>query len=65
VAFSHTGVTDTSIAKEDYTTHGLHLNSGGKKMLIQLTAERIVGGRASGISCVPVITHARVSPFFA
>jgi hypothetical protein len=41
---SHTGVTDTSpLVREDYTVHGLHLNSRGKKTLVQLTAERVVG----------------------
>jgi hypothetical protein len=34
---SHIDVTDaSSIAKEDYTIHGLHLNSQGKKRLTQL-----------------------------
>jgi hypothetical protein len=48
---SHTGVTDTSpIVREDYTMHGLHLNSQGKKRFMQLTAERVVGDHGSGIS---------------
>jgi hypothetical protein len=45
--------------------HGLHLNSQGKKRLIQLIAERVVGGHMSGISSIPVIMHARASPFLA
>jgi hypothetical protein len=32
---------------------------------MQLIAERVVGGRTSGISSIPVITHARASPFFS
>jgi hypothetical protein len=60
---SHIGVTDTSsIARQDCTKRGLHLNSRGKKRLLDLTAER-VSGHLSGISSIPVITHARASPF--
>jgi hypothetical protein len=63
---SHIGVTDTSsIVREDYTMHGLHLNSQGKRRLKQLIAERVVGGHASGISSIPVVTHAKASPFLA
>jgi hypothetical protein len=36
---------------------GLHLSYRGKKKLMQLIAERVVGGHASGISSIPVITH--------
>jgi hypothetical protein len=44
---SHIGVTDTlSIARKDYTMHGLHLNSRGKKRLMHLITERIVDGHA-------------------
>jgi hypothetical protein len=39
------------------------LSYQGKKRLTQLTAERVVGGHASGISSIPVITYATVSPF--
>jgi hypothetical protein len=63
---SHIGVTNTSpIMREDYTMHGLHLNSQGKKRLMQLTAERVVGDHASGISSIPVVTHARALPFLS
>jgi hypothetical protein len=59
---SHIGVTDTSPSvREDYTVHGL--NSRGKKRLMQLTAERVVGDHGSGISSIPVVTHARASFF--
>jgi hypothetical protein len=57
---SHTGVTDTSsIIREDYTTHGLHLNSRCMRRLMQLTAE------SCWWSCIPVITHVKASPFLA
>jgi hypothetical protein len=55
--------TDT-IVREEYTTHGLHLNSRGKMRLTQLTAESIHGGYVQcRNSSIPVITHARDSPF--
>jgi hypothetical protein len=61
---AHVGVTDTSsIARKEYTTHGLHLNSRGKKRLTQLVAERVIGGHALSMSSIPVITLARASPF--
>jgi hypothetical protein len=53
---SHIGVTDTSsITKEDYTMHGLHLIYRGKKSYTQLIAERVGGGHAQAISSSPVI----------
>jgi hypothetical protein len=56
---SHIGVTETSfMAREDYTTHGLHFNTQGKKRLLQLITERVVAGHASSIRSIPVITHA-------
>jgi hypothetical protein len=40
---SHIDVIDTSsIAREDYTMHDLHLNSRGKKKLMQLIWNRII-----------------------
>jgi hypothetical protein len=42
----------------------LHINSWGRKRLMQLIAERFVGDHVSGISSIPVIKHARASPFF-
>jgi hypothetical protein len=61
---AHIGVTDTaSLVRDNYTIHGLHLNSRGKRRLTHLTAERISGGYVS-VSSIPVITHARASPFF-
>jgi hypothetical protein len=39
---SHINVTDTgTIVREEYTTHGLHLNSRGKMRLIHLISESI------------------------
>jgi hypothetical protein len=62
----HIGVSDTSsIVREDYTMHGLHLSCEGKKKLTQPIAERVVGGHASGISSIPIIAHARAFPFGA
>jgi hypothetical protein len=62
----HIGIIDTaSIAREDFTKHGLHQNSRGKKRLTHLIAERVVGGHVSRISRIPVTTHARASPFLA
>jgi hypothetical protein len=58
---SHIGIIDAaSIAREDFTTHGLHL-----RRLTHLIAERVIGGHVSSISSIPVITHARASPFLA
>jgi hypothetical protein len=55
---SHIGIIDAaSIAREDFMKHGLHLNF--------LIAERVIGGQVSSISSIPVITHARASPFLA
>jgi hypothetical protein len=63
---SHIGVTDTtSIVREEYMTHGLHLNLWGKKKLMLLIAMRINDGNLSSTSSIPVITHARASPFLA
>jgi hypothetical protein len=63
---SHIGVIDSSsIAREDFTMHGLHLNSRGKKRLMHLIAERVVDGHVARISSISVITHARASPFLA
>jgi hypothetical protein len=75
----------SSVVMDDYTMHGLNLNSQGKKRLTQLIAERVVSGHVSGVSSIPVtyslflpfvmqlkynisipvITHARASPFLA
>jgi hypothetical protein len=61
---SHIGVTQiSSIVRVDYTTHGLYPNSQGKKRLMHLIAEMVVGGLALGISSIHAITHDRVFPF--
>ena len=44
--------------------HGVYLNSRGKRKLALLIADRLDGGHASGVSSIPVIIHARASPFF-
>jgi hypothetical protein len=61
---SHVGVVDTTIIGRDQcTVHGLHLNSRGKKKLTLIIADRLDGGHVLGVSCIPVITHVRASPF--
>jgi hypothetical protein len=62
---SHIIVTDTgTIVSEEYTTHGLHLNSRGKMSLTHLTVESMHGGNVpSRNSSIPIISHARASPF--
>jgi hypothetical protein len=61
---SHIGVVDTTtIVREEYTTHGLHLSSRGKLNLTLLTAKRLGDGRVAGISSITVITHAKAPPF--
>jgi hypothetical protein len=60
------GVIDTaSFVRDDFTTHGLHLNSRGERRLTYLIAERISGGHVSSVSNIPVITHAGASHFLA
>jgi len=61
----HTNVIDTgTIVREEYTTHGLHLNSRGKMRLTYLIAESIHGGHVpSWDSSIPVFIHARASLF--
>jgi hypothetical protein len=58
---SHSVVIDTFIMREDHNTHDLHLHSQGKMMAVPLIGEKVVGGHASGISSIPIITHARAS----
>jgi hypothetical protein len=61
---AHINVIETaSFVRDDYTTHDLHLNSRGKRRLMHLIAERISGGHVSSVGSIPVITHARASPF--
>jgi hypothetical protein len=63
---SHIGVIDTNcIVRDEYTTYGLHLNSQGKRKLTLLIARSLGRDHVSGISSIPVITHARASPFLA
>lgn len=52
-AASHIDMIDVSgIDRDAYTSHGLHLNSRGKKQLSQLIADRIIGR-------IPVVTSTR------
>jgi hypothetical protein len=61
---SHIGIIDTaSVSRNEYTAHGLHFNSRGKRRLTHLIAERVSSGHATNVSSIPVIVHARASPF--
>jgi hypothetical protein len=46
---AHIGVTDTALVRDDYTTHGLHLNSLGRRRLTHLITERISGGQVLAV----------------
>jgi hypothetical protein len=61
----HINVIDTgTTVREEYTTHGLHLNSRGKTRLTHVIVESIHGGHVPNRNnSIPVITHARASPF--
>jgi hypothetical protein len=62
---SLTNTIDTAtIFMEEYSTHGLHLNSRCKMRFTHLIMENILGGRVPDRnSSIPVITHARAFPF--
>jgi len=61
---SHVGVVDTTtIGRDEYMAHGLHLNLRGKRNLTLLISDRLDGGHVSGVSSIPVTTHVRASPF--
>jgi hypothetical protein len=61
---SHIGVIDTTtIVREDYMNHCLHLKWQGKGKLTLLFAEKLGDDHVSGISSISVITHATASPF--
>jgi hypothetical protein len=63
---SHINVTDaSSFMRENLMRYGLHLNSRGKKRLMQLVAERVVDDQVSSTSSIPLITCATASPFLA
>jgi hypothetical protein len=62
---SHINVIDTStIVREEYTTHGLHLNPRGKMSLTYIIAEIIHDGHVPSMNNItPVITNTRAHPF--
>jgi len=60
---SHLSVTDTTIGREEYMTHGLHLNLRDKRKLMDLITDKLDGGHVSGVSSIPVIIRARTAPF--
>jgi hypothetical protein len=55
---THIGITDATFVRYDYTTHGLHLNSRGRRKLMHLIAETTSGGHASRVGSIPAIAHA-------
>lgn len=60
---SHIGVIEVdSIKRDDYSSHGLHLNSRGKKKLSLLIANRIKGRIPVITNIIPTVHH-RASPF--
>jgi len=61
----HINVTDTgTVVREEYITHDLHLNSRCNMRLTHLIAGSMYDGHVpSRNSSIPVITHARASPF--
>jgi hypothetical protein len=50
--------------RDDYMTHGLHLNSRGNGRLTHLIAKRISAGHTSSISSIPVHVHTKASLFW-
>jgi hypothetical protein len=61
---AHIGIINLDyFIRGDFTTHGLHLNSQGKRKLTHLIAERVDDDHVSGVNSIPVITCARASPF--
>ena len=60
---SHIHVTDNISFQIEFKTHGLQLNSRGKKLTL-LIAKSLGENNVSGISSIPVITSERSSPFF-
>jgi hypothetical protein len=61
---SHIGVTDTTtIVSEEYKPWPAPKNWRGKRKLTLLIARKLGDDHVSGISSIPVITHARASPF--
>jgi hypothetical protein len=53
---AHIGIDVASFVSDDYTAHGLHLNSRGKRRLTHLIAERISGGHMSSVSSIPLLS---------
>jgi hypothetical protein len=61
---AHIGIINSDyFVRGDFTTHGLHLNSQGKRKLTHLIIERMGEGHVSGVTSIPVITCARALPF--
>jgi len=61
---SHMSVIDTApIVREDHTGHGLHLNARGKRKLVRLITDSVRCEHGSVASNIPVVVHARATPF--
>jgi len=61
---SHIGLIDvSSIGRLGYTSHGLHLNSRGKRKLSKLIADRIKDEKVRKSEKIPVVISARATPF--
>jgi hypothetical protein len=55
----------TSTLREEYTMHGLHLNSPGNGRLTHLAAETVSGSHVPNMSNMHVIIHAKASSILA
>ena len=59
------GIKYTSFQREDFTTHGLYINSRGKKMLTLLTVKSFGDKNMSGASIIHVIPVKKSLPLFS
>ena len=60
---SHINIIDSScIPREEYMTHGLHLNARGKETLVHLIADSI-GCHEGCINEIPVVVSHKANPF--
>ena len=63
---SHIRVTETtSYQREEFTTHGLRINSRGKMKLTLLVAKSLGDKNVSATSSIPVIPVQIASPYLA
>jgi hypothetical protein len=63
---AHLDIVDVaSFVRDDYRTHGVHLNSRDKRGLTHLIVERINRGHVSSVNSFPIIVCARASPYLS